>query len=90
MKLFSLKSLRVRLMLLVLVGCGKIRGEPASLDEIAKVVEALRTAGCTAVREIDVDSDGYEIEGAICEDGKSYDVKLDKKFAVASKRKDWM
>jgi hypothetical protein len=78
------------LMLLVLAGCGKFRGEPASLDEITKVVDALRASGCTAVREIDVDSDGYEIEGAICEDGKSYDVKLDKKFAVISKRKDWI
>ena len=78
------------LVLLLPVGCGKVRGEPASLDEITKVVDALRAAGCTAVREIDVDSDGYEIEGAACEGGKSFDVKLDKKFAVVSKRADWL
>jgi Peptidase propeptide and YPEB domain len=59
------------------------------LEDITKVVEALRTAGCTALREIDTDSDGFEIEGATCNDGKSYDMKLDKKFAVVSKRKDW-
>ena len=78
------------LVLLLLAGCSKVRGEPASLDDITKVVEALRAAGCTAVREIDVDADGFEVEGATCEDGKSYDVKLDKKFAVVSKRKDWL
>lgn len=78
------------LALLLLAGCGKFRGEPASLEDITKVVEALRAAGCTAVREIDADSDGFEIEGATCNDGKSYDMKLDKKFAVVSKRKDWL
>ena len=78
------------LVLLLLAGCSKVRGEPASLDDITKVVEALRAAGCTAVREIDVDADGFEIEGATCEDGKPYDMKLDKKFAVVSKRKDWL
>ena len=62
------------LVLLLLVGCSRFRGEPASLDDIAKVVEALRGAGCTAVREIDVDSDGFEVEGATCNDGKSYDI----------------
>ena len=77
------------LVLLSLVGCSRFRGEPASLDDIAKVVEALRGAGCTAVREIDVDSDGFEVEGATCNDGKSYDIKLDKKFAVVSKRTGW-
>jgi peptidase YpeB-like protein len=60
------------------------------LEDITKVVEELRATGCTAIREIDVDSDGYEVEGAVCEDGKSFDVKLDKKFAVISQRKDYL
>jgi uncharacterized protein YceK len=78
------------LVLLLLAGCSKVRGEPASLEDVTKVIEALRAAGCTAVREIDVDADGFEIEGATCENGKAYDMKLDKKFAVVSKRKDWL
>jgi uncharacterized protein YceK len=86
-----MSSVRISLLvLLVLAGCSKLRGEPASLEDITKVVDALRTAGCTAVREIDVDSDGYEVEGAACEDGKSYGIKFDKKFAVVSKRKDYL
>ncbi len=76
------------LVLLLLAGCDKVRGEPASLEDVTKVLEALSAAGCTAIRQIDVDRDGYEIEGATCEDGKSYDMKLDKKFAVVSKRED--
>ena len=76
-------------LLLLLAGCSKFRGEPASLEDITKVLEALKIAGCTAVREIDVDADGYELEGVACE-GKSYDLKLDKKFAVVSKRKDYL
>lgn len=70
-------------------GCGKFGAKPATRDEIIKVVEALRAAGCMAVLEIDVDRDGYEAEGVTCNDGKSYDMKLDKNFAVVSKRKDW-
>jgi hypothetical protein len=79
------------LVLLLLGGCDRLRGEPAALDDITKVVEAVRAAGCTAVREIDVDAGGgYEVEGAICRDGKSYDIKLDKNFAVVSKDRDWI
>lgn len=78
------------LALLLLAGCDKLRGEPASLEDVTKVVEALKAAGCTAVREIDVDRDGFEVEGAVCEDGKSYDVKLDKNFAIVSKETDWL
>ena len=86
-----MNGVRISLLVLILLaGCSKFRGEPASLEDITKVVEALRANGCTAVRQIDVDSDGYEVEGAVCEDGKSYDVKLDKKFAVVSKRKDYI
>ena len=84
---------RGRMLLLVLLlvgGCGKFEAEPATLDEIARALEALRAAGCTALLEIDVDRDGYEAEGVTCNDGKSYDMKLDKNFAVVSKRKDWL
>jgi Peptidase propeptide and YPEB domain len=88
--MMRLRIALLMLLVLVLAGCEKFRGEPASLDEITKVINALRASGGTAVSEIDVDSDGYEIEGAICEDGKRNDVKLDKKFAVISKRKDWI
>lgn len=73
---------------LVLMGCEKLASKPASLDEITKVIEALRTAGCTGLKELDVESDEYEVGGVVCNDGKSYDLKLDKSFNVISKRED--
>jgi hypothetical protein len=58
------------------------------LDEITKVIDALRAAGCAGLKELDVETDEYEVGGVVCNDGKSYDMKLDKKFTVISKRED--
>ena len=73
---------------LLLSGCEKIVGKPASLEEITKVIDALRAAGCTALKELDVEREEYEAGGVVCNDGKSYDIKLDKNFNVVSKRED--
>ena len=81
-------GLMVVLVLFILGGCEKLASKPASLDEIAKVIDALRAAGCTGLQELDVDSDEYEVGGVVCADGKSYDVKLDKAFNIISKRED--
>jgi hypothetical protein len=72
------------------VRCEKLASKPASLDEIAKVIDGLRAAGCTGLQELDVETDEYEVGGVVCSDGKSYDMKLDKNFTVISKRKDWL
>ena len=76
------------LLLLMLVGCEKLTSKPASLEEITKVVDALRAAGCTGLKELDVETEEYEVGGVVCNDGKSYDIKLDKSFNVISKRED--
>ena len=80
--------LMLLLFLSMLVGCEKLTSKPASLEEITKVVEALRAAGCTGLKELDVETEEYEVGGAVCNDGKSYDIKLDKSFNVVSKRED--
>jgi hypothetical protein len=80
-------GLMLLLFLFMLGGCEKLASKPASLDEIAKVIETLRTAGCTGLKELDVETDEYEVGGVVC-DGKSYDVKLDKNFHIVSKRED--
>ena len=41
-----------------------------------------------ALRDSMFESDEYEVGGVVCNDGKSYDVKLDKNFNVVSKRED--
>ncbi len=81
-------GLMLLLFLSMLVGCEKLTSKPASLEEITKVVEALRAAGCTGLKELDVETEEYEVGGAVCNDGKSYDIKLDKSFNVVSKRED--
>jgi hypothetical protein len=77
------------MVLLLLGGCERLASKPASLEEISKVIDALRAAGCAGLQELDVETDEYEVGGVICSDGKSYDVKLDKGFNVISKRADW-
>jgi len=81
-------GLMLLMFLFMLGGCEKLASKPASLDEIAKVVDALRTAGCTGLKELDVETEEYEVGGVVCSDGKSYDIKLDKSFNVISKRED--
>ena len=85
-----MRVISMLVLLLLVTGCDTLAGKPASLEEITKVVDALRAAGCTALRELEVDEDGYEVDGATCNDGKSYDMKLDRNFTVVSKRKDYL
>lgn len=84
------KLLPVVLAALAVGACDKISATPASLDDVSKVVEALRAAGCTGLLELDVERNGYEAEGVTCADGKTYDMKIDKSFTVTSKRTDWL
>jgi len=72
---------------LLLGGCDKFTGKPASFDDIVKVVEALRAAGCTGLSELKSEREGFDAEGVTCGD-ESYDIELDKSFAIVSKRKD--
>jgi hypothetical protein len=75
---------------LMLGACDRIASEPASLDEIAKVVEALRAAGCTGLKELEVERNGFEVDGVVCNDGNVYDIRLDKAFNITSKRRDYI
>lgn len=75
---------------LMLGGCDRIASEPASLDDIVKVVEALRAAGCTGLSELEVERNGFEVDGVLCNDGNRYDIRLDKAFNITSKRRDYI
>jgi Peptidase propeptide and YPEB domain len=80
----------ILLSVLMLGACDKFSSEPASLDEITKVVDALRAAGCTGLKELEVERDGFEVDGVVCNDGNVYDIKLDKAFNIVSKRRDYI
>ena len=86
-----LRKFGAQLLLLVLflvTGCDS-SSKPASVDEVSKLIDALRAAGCTGLLGLKSESEGYEVWGASCGDENRYEVKLDKNFAVVSKRKDW-
>lgn len=61
----------------------------AKYTDISKVLESLQAAGCTTLIELNVKSDGYKVGGVACNDGKVYDMKIDKGFKIVTKRKDW-
>jgi len=42
-------------------GCEKLASKAASLTRLVKVIDALRTAGCTGLKELDVETDEYEV-----------------------------
>jgi len=73
----------------VLMSVTAANAETAKLDDISKVLDALRAAGCSSLIEIDVQSDGYKVGGVACTDGQVYDMKLSKTFEIVKKRKDW-
>jgi hypothetical protein len=50
-------GLMLLLALLLMEGRQKLASKPASLDEITKVIDALRAAGCTGLKELDVETD---------------------------------
>ena len=47
-------GLMLLLSLFILSGCERLSSKPASLEEITKVIDALRVAGCTGLKELDV------------------------------------
>lgn len=63
------------------------RDRSAPFEELAKAIEALKAAGCTALQSLDAEEPGFEAEGVIC-GGSTYSIKLDRDFNIVSKRKD--
>jgi len=59
--------------------------EPATLDQWRKLLDALQAAGCTAVADISVERDVYEVESALCGDTKPRTLRFDKSFALIRK-----
>lgn len=58
---------------------------PVTEAEKARIVEALTTAGCSG-GEIEHDEGKFEVEEAVCADGKTYDLVFDAGFALIEKK----
>ncbi|PSF37736.1 hypothetical protein C7H19_09315 [Aphanothece hegewaldii CCALA 016] len=62
----------------------------ATPEEIAKVDNALKEAGCSSFDDVDFyySLNLFKADDVMCNDGKKYDVYLDKNFKIVSKRED--
>ncbi|MCK1636507.1 PepSY domain-containing protein [Bradyrhizobium sp. 157] len=58
-------------------------------DERAKLVAAVQAEGCSGGKlEMDEDDQQFEVDDAVCADGKKYDLKFDMQMRIKRKNLD--
>ena len=58
-------------------------------DERTKLVAAIQAEGCTGGKfEMDEDDQQFEVDDAVCADGKKYDLKFDAQMKLKRKNLD--
>jgi len=58
-------------------------------DERARLVAAVQAEGCTGGKlEMDEDDQQFEVDDAVCADGKKYDLKFDLQMKLKRKNLD--
>jgi len=58
-------------------------------DERAKLVAAVQAEGCSGGKlEMDEDDQQFEVDDAVCADGKKYDLKFDTQMRLKRKNLD--
>ena len=82
-------------LLLISVALLAIATMPAKADrpvtdaERAKLIVAVVAQGCTGGKmEWDEDDRGFEVEDAVCNDGRKYELKFDADFVFRGKKAD--
>lgn len=62
---------------------------PVTAEERQAIDTALQKEGCSGGRaEFDYEDDRFEIDKAVCDDNRRYDIKLDKSFQLIRKSLD--
>jgi hypothetical protein len=62
---------------------------PVTDAERAKLMVAVVAQGCTGGKmEWDEDDRGFEVEDAVCNDGRKYELKFDAEFVFRGKKAD--
>ena len=62
---------------------------PVTDAERAKLIVAVVAQGCTGGKmEWDEDDRGFEVEDAMCNDGRKYELKFDAEFVFKGKKAD--
>jgi hypothetical protein len=59
-------------------------------DERARLAAAVQAEGCSGGKfEMDEDDQQFEVDDAVCADGKKYDLKFDVQMRLKRKNLDW-
>jgi hypothetical protein len=62
----------------------------ATPNEQNKIAEVLKKEGCPSFDDVDFifKTNLYKVDDAICNDGKKYEIYLDKNYKIVSKKED--
>lgn len=75
--------------LLVLSALPAFADRAVTEDERARLVAAVQAEGCTGGKlEMDEDDQQFEVDDAVCADGKKYDLKFDLQMKLKRKNLD--
>lgn len=87
MKRFTILTLAIILASLIYVN-NSFADRDATPEERTKVIEALTAVGCPNIGDVEVEGNYFEAEDVICDDGKEYEIYLDKEMNITKKKLD--
>jgi Peptidase propeptide and YPEB domain len=84
-----MRTLLASAALLAIVAIPAKADRPVTDAERAKLILAVAAQGCTGGKmEWDDDDRGFEVEDAVCNDGRKYELKFDAEYLFNSKKAD--
>jgi hypothetical protein len=84
-----MRILLISVALLAIVTMPAKADRPVTDAEPAKLIVAVVAQGCTGGKmEWDEDDRGFEVEDAVCNDGRKYELKFAAEFLFRSKKAD--
>jgi hypothetical protein len=84
-----MRILLISVALLAIVTMPAKADRPVTDAERAKLIVAVVAQGCTGGKmEWDEDDRGFEVEDAMCNDGRKYELKFDAEFVFKGKKAD--
>jgi hypothetical protein len=84
-----MRLLLISVALLAIVTMPAKADRPVTDAERAKLIVAVVAQGCTGGKmEWDEDDRGFEVEDAVCNDGRKYELKFDADFVFRGKKAD--
>jgi Peptidase propeptide and YPEB domain len=84
-----MRLLSISVALLAIVTMPAKADRPVTDAERAKLMVAVVAQGCTGGKmEWDEDDRGFEVEDAMCNDGRKYELKFDADFVFRGKKAD--